>query len=75
MKSIQNQYRDLKEGKMSQANFMRNIRMTFPHLVTNVTSFDDSVKILKNKGMLVESHKGNDQWLEAFEEEIGRAHV
>ena len=54
MKSIQNQYRDLKEGKMSQANFMRNLRMTMPHLVTNVTSFDDSIKILKNKGILSE---------------------
>lgn len=55
MKSIQNQYCDLKEGKMSQANFMRNVRMTFPHLVTNVTSFDDSVRILKNKGILSEA--------------------
>jgi len=55
MKSIQNQYRDLKEGRMSQANFMRNLRMTMPQYVTNVTSFKDSVKILKNKGILVES--------------------
>ena len=26
MKSIANQYRDLKEGKMSQQNFMRKIK-------------------------------------------------
>jgi hypothetical protein len=52
MKSIKQQYIDLREGNMSQANFMRNIRMTLPHLVTNVTSFEDSVKILKNKGIL-----------------------
>jgi len=60
MKSIQNQYRDLKEGKMSQANFMRNVRMTFPHLVTNVISFDDTVRILKNKGILTEVNKINE---------------
>ncbi len=60
MKSIQNQYRDLKEGKMSQANFMRNVRMTFPNLVTNVTSFDDSIKILKNKGMLIEAYNPDE---------------
>jgi hypothetical protein len=42
------------EGKMSQANFMRNLRMTFPQYVTNVSSFDDSIKILKNKGILNE---------------------
>jgi len=58
MKSIQNQYRDLKEGKMSQANFMRNLRMTMPQYITNVTSFNDSIKILKNKGILNEDLPG-----------------
>ena len=57
MKSIQNQYNQLIEGNISQANFMRNIRMTFPQFITNVTSFDDSVKILKNKGILSEAKK------------------
>ena len=54
MKSIANQYRDLQEGKMSQANFMRNLRMNMPQ-VTNTTSFGDAVKILKNKGIITES--------------------
>ena len=55
MKSIQNQYIDLKEGRMSQANFMRNVRMTLPQYVTNVTSFKDAVRILKNKAILNEA--------------------
>jgi len=55
MKSIANQYRDLKEGKMSQFNFMRNLRMTMPQYITNVTSFKDAVKILKNKSILNEA--------------------
>jgi len=59
MKSIQNQYRDLKEGKMSQANFMRNLRMNLPQYITNVTSFNDAVKILKNKAILTESGTGD----------------
>jgi hypothetical protein len=54
MKSIKQQYIDLKEGKMSQANFMRNLRMSMPQ-VTNVTSFGDAVKILKNKGIITET--------------------
>jgi len=54
MKSIKQQYIDLKEGRMSQANFMRNLRMTMPQYVTNVTSFNDAVKILRNKGILTE---------------------
>ena len=71
MKSIQNQYRDLKEGKMSQSNFMRNLRMSMPQYITNVTSFNDAVKILKNKAILTESHAGNDQWLDAFQDALG----
>ena len=55
MKSIKQQYIDLTEGRMSQANFMRNLRMTMPQHITNVTSFNDSVKILKNKGILSEA--------------------
>jgi hypothetical protein len=61
MKSIQNQYRDLKEGKMSQANFMRNLRMTMPQYVTNVTSFNDAVRILKNKAILTETLNENSR--------------
>ena len=57
MKSIQNQYTQLLEGNLSQANFMRAIRMTFPQYINNITSFDDSVKILKNKGILSEAKK------------------
>ena len=59
MKSIKQQYIDLKEGKMSQHNFMRNLRMTMPQHVTNVTSFGDAVRILKNKGILTEVYEGD----------------
>jgi len=55
MKSIKQQYIDLREGNMSQANFMRNLRMTLPQYVTNLSSFEDSVRILKNKGILTEA--------------------
>jgi hypothetical protein len=70
MKSIQNQYNDLKEGKMSQANFMRNLRMTMPQYVTNITSFQDSVRILKNKGLLHESMAAYDEAVVLSKEEF-----
>jgi hypothetical protein len=54
MKNISGQYQDLLEGKMTQAQFLRNARMMFPSFVTNHNSFDDSVRILKQKGMLNE---------------------
>jgi hypothetical protein len=79
MKSIQNQYIDLKEGRMSQANFMRNVRMTLPQYVTNVTSFKDAVRILKNKAILNENLDVKDEDEEfidmiakAEEEEAGK---
>jgi DNA-binding Lrp family transcriptional regulator len=54
MKSISVQYQELKEGKINRHQFLRNARMMFPNFVTNHNSFDDSVKILKNKGLLNE---------------------
>lgn len=56
MKSISVQYQELKEGKMTQHQFLRNARMMFPNFVTNHNSFDDSVKILKTKGLLNEGN-------------------
>ena len=56
---------------MSQANFMRNLRMTMPQYVTNVTSFGDAVRILKNKSIIVESYDSNDPWLDAFQNALG----
>ena len=58
MKSIKQQYIDLREGRMSQHNFMRSVRMSMPQYITNVTSFNDTVKILKNKGILNEATIG-----------------
>lgn len=54
MKSIKQQYIDLKENKMTSAQFMRNVRMTLPHLVSSTNSLKDTVKILTNKGILLE---------------------
>ena len=54
MKSIKNQYIDLKEGKMSEAQFMRNVRMTLPEYISNVTLFKQAERILINKGIISE---------------------
>ena len=70
MKSIKQQYIDLTEGRMTQGNFMRTLRMSMPQYVTNITSFSDAVKILKNKDIISESYKGNDGWLDAFKDAL-----
>lgn len=58
MKNIQKQYQDLLEGKMSQANFMRNARMEFSQYITPGNSYKDAVSILKSKRILSEAAEG-----------------
>jgi hypothetical protein len=55
MTSVKQQFINLKEGKMTQAQFMRNIRISLPQYITNVSSFEDTIKILKNKAILTEA--------------------
>jgi hypothetical protein len=55
MKSIKNQYIALKEGKMTEAQFMRNVRMTLPEYISNVTLFKQAERILINKGIISEA--------------------
>ena len=55
---------------MSQANFMRNLRMTMPQYVTNVTSFNDAVRILKNKAILTEAALGENNLLDEVTSEM-----
>jgi hypothetical protein len=54
MKSVKNQYIALKEGKMTEAQFMRNVRMTLPQYISNVTLFKQAERILMNKGIISE---------------------
>jgi hypothetical protein len=60
MRNITAQYRDLLEGKMSKANFMTNVRRTFPDYITATNNFEDAIKILKNKRILSEDIHDRD---------------
>lgn len=59
MKNITKQYQELLEGKISRANFVRNVRMQFPDYISPVTSLDDAVKILKSKRIITEDIHDN----------------
>jgi hypothetical protein len=54
MKNISDQYKLVVEGKLSESLFLRNTRLAFPQFITNVNSYKDTVKILKNKGIISE---------------------
>jgi len=60
MKSVKNQYIALKEGKITEAQFMRNVRMSLPQYISNVTLFKQAEKILINKGIITEADKNID---------------
>jgi len=55
MKSIFDQYKSLNEGKLSEAQFLRNVKIALPKFISNTVNFKDAVKILKNKGIITEA--------------------
>jgi hypothetical protein len=55
MKSIFDQYKSLNEGKLSEAQFLRNAKIALPKFISNTVNFKDAVKILKNKGIITEA--------------------
>ena len=54
MSSLTEKYRMVLEGKMTKAEFVRQARQGFPQQISSVTSYDDAIRIFKNKGMLSE---------------------
>jgi len=55
--TISESYREYRGGKINKAQFMERARKDrqLKNLVTNVMSFDDTVRVLKNKGIISEA--------------------
>ena len=58
MKTLQEQYNLIKEGKGNKQQFFKSARHLFPDLVTPVNTFEDTVRILKNRGIITEGIGG-----------------
>ena len=54
MRTLQEKYNAIQEGKFSKDQFLVEARMQQPQLVTRYNGYNDAVKILKNRGMIVE---------------------
>jgi len=54
MKTLTEKYRLVLEEKFSKKQFVTDARRLHPNLVTQLNSFDDTVSILKNKGLIFE---------------------
>lgn len=55
MKSLQNQYNLIKEGKGSKEIFLKEAKFLFPQYIPNSMGFDNTVIILKQRAVLTES--------------------
>lgn len=55
MRTLQEKYNGIQEGKFSKEHFLAEARMQQPQLITRFNGYDDAVQILKNKGMIQEA--------------------
>ena len=77
--TLQEQYNLLKEGKGNKQQFFKSARHLFPDLITPVNTFEDTVRILKNRGIIAEGIGGlvttgkKQDWHAIFKDNIAEA--
>jgi len=62
MRTLQEKYNGINEGKFTKEQFLRDARMEQPSLVTQYNGYDDAVKILKNRGMIQETYSTEESF-------------
>ena len=65
MRTLQEKYNGVLEGKFSKTQFRRDAATELPQFVSTVNSFDDTVAILKNKGAITEAKKQEPKYTTA----------
>ena len=55
MRTLQEKYNAIQEGKFSKEHFLAEARMQHPQIITRLNGYDDAVQILKNRGMIQEA--------------------
>jgi hypothetical protein len=56
MKTLQEQYNQIKEGKGHKGIFLTEAKKKFPNMLTNPMGFEETTKILKNRGVINENY-------------------
>ena len=80
MKTLQEQYNLIKEGKGNKNHFFKSALHLFPDVITPVNTFEDTVRILKNRGIIAEGVGGvvtkgkTPDWHAIFKENINSLH-
>ena len=77
MKSLQNQYNLIKEGKGNKEIFLKEVKAQFPQYISNVQTFDEVIHSLTEKGILSETlmlggvtQPKNQDWFKIFNENV-----
>jgi len=75
MKSLQNEYNLIKEGKGNKELFIKEARTLFPNIVTGALTFDQSIHNLTERGIISEGFTGElsqredePNWFKIFSE-------
>jgi len=75
MKSLQDKYTLIKEGKGNKELFIKEARTLFPNVVTGALTFDQAIHNLTERGIISEnitgvlvSRKGEPNWFQIFNE-------
>lgn len=56
MKTLQEQYNLIREGKGYKDVFLKEAKQLFPNMLINPSTFDESIKILKSRGVIFENY-------------------
>ena len=78
MKTLQEQYNLIKEGKGNKDYFLKTALRQFPDMLSPVNTFDDTVRILKNRSIINENTWGvvttgkKQDWHSIFNENINK---
>jgi len=62
MRTLQEKYNAIQEGKFSKEHFLAEARMQQPQLVTRFNGYNDAVQILKNRGMIRETYSTEESF-------------
>ena len=80
MKSLQDNYNLIKEGKGSKELFLKQVRREFPQYISNVNTFNQVTANLKTRGIISEtlssdltSKNTEPNWFNIFKENVNEA--
>ena len=73
MKTLTEKYNAVLEGKFSKSQFVKDAKRELPRLISPYNGYNDTVQILKSKGMIFEAVK--DTYVSSAELEYSKVKV